>query len=59
MYTVEYYSDINSKDNVNFSCKDSEWVSPDPKKHAWYVLTDKMIINYKIYNIHDISHRVK
>ena len=51
IYRMEYYSTINNKDIMNF-CRQmdgtrkyySEWDNPDPKGHAWYVLTDKWIL---------------
>ena len=48
IYTVEYYSAIKIKDIMNFAGQWTELeniilsvVSQSPKRHAWYVLTDK------------------
>jgi hypothetical protein len=32
--------------------------NPDPKGHAWYVLTDKWILAKNSYSIQDTTHRL-
>ena len=56
IYTLEYYSAIKTRTSWNFQANGwsrkyhPEWGSPDPKGHAWYVLTYRWIltIKYKI-----------
>jgi hypothetical protein len=57
IYTMEYYSAIKDKEIMNFAGKwmelekyHLEWRNPDPKGHAWYVLTSKWILA-KMYRI--------
>jgi lipocalin len=47
IYTIEYYLAIKNEEIMNFAGKWMELrkypmrVKPDPKGHAWYVLTDE------------------
>jgi hypothetical protein len=51
IYTMEYYSAIMNKDVLSFVGKwmelekyYPEWDNTDPKGHAWYIFTNKLIL---------------
>ena len=63
---MEYDSAINKEDILSFACKWMELentilreATQTQKRHAWYVLTNKWILEKKVQNTQDTVHRTQ